>query len=108
MSQGPPRPTSSGGSDSGLAPRLYRELDRVRLRHDLPEHGLKRGEEGTIVHSFGAAHAYLVEFVDPADGSTRAEVEVSADAIAPVGDDRGRRELRRRRQSAPASASRRS
>jgi hypothetical protein len=84
MSQGSPRPTSSGGSDSRPAPHAYLELECVRLRHDLPAHGLKRGEEGTIVHSFATAHAYLVEFVDPTDGSTRAEIEVSADAIAPA------------------------
>jgi hypothetical protein len=35
------------------------------LRQDLPEHGLKRGQSGTIVHVFETAEAYLVEFVNP-------------------------------------------
>jgi hypothetical protein len=51
--------------------------------HDLPQHGLKRGEEGTIVHAFETAATYLVEFIDLTDGSTRAEIEVTPDDIAP-------------------------
>ena len=45
------------------------------------ETGLRRGERGTIVHVFESAPAYLVEFVDPTDGSTRAEVELTPDQI---------------------------
>lgn len=37
------------------------------------------------MHAFETAHAYLVEFVDPKDGSTRAEIEVTPDDIAPAG-----------------------
>jgi hypothetical protein len=36
------------------------------------------------VHTFETADAYLVEFVNPEDGSTRAELEVTPDDIAPV------------------------
>jgi hypothetical protein len=36
------------------------------------------------VHVFKNADAYLVEFVNPDDGSTRAELEVTPDDIAPV------------------------
>lgn len=75
------RPHASSASDSA---HRFRELACVQLRRDLPEHGLKRGEEGTIVHAFANADAYLVEFVDPADGSTRAELEVSPDDILPA------------------------
>lgn len=84
MSQGLRRHTSSAGDGSRVPPRRYRELECVRLRRDLPEHGLKRGEEGTIVHAFETARAYLIEFVDPKDGSTRAEIELTPDDIAPA------------------------
>jgi hypothetical protein len=57
----------------------------VRLRADLPEHGLKRGERGTGVHVFETAEAYLVEFVSPAEGSTRALAELTSDQLAPAG-----------------------
>jgi Domain of unknown function (DUF4926) len=66
----------------------YRELECVQLRRDLPEHGLVRGEEGAIVHAFETAATYLVEFIDPEDGATRAEIEVTPDDIAPVGGAR--------------------
>ena len=83
MSQGL-RPRTSSARASRRPPRRYRELDCVRLRRDVPEHGLRRGDEGTITHAFDAADAYLVEFVNPEDGSTRAEVELALDDIAPV------------------------
>lgn len=83
MSQGLRQRTSSASGDRRAPPGRYRELC-VQLRRDLPEHGLKRGEEGTIVHAFETAHAYLVEFVDRRDGSTRAEIEVTSDDIAPA------------------------
>ena len=79
MSQGS-RPRTSSASDSRRRPRRYRELECVKLRRDLPEYGLKCGEEGT----FETADAYLVEFVNSEDGSTRAESEVTPDDIAPA------------------------
>jgi hypothetical protein len=51
----------------------------------VPEQGLTRGESGTVVHVFEAADAYLVEFVNPADGSTRALAELTPDQLTPVG-----------------------
>jgi hypothetical protein len=36
------------------------------------------------VHVFESAEAYLVEFVSPADGSTRALAELTLDQLAPV------------------------
>ena len=65
--------------------RRYRSLEHVQLRHDLPEHALAHGESGTVVHVFETADAYLVEFVDPADGSTRALAELMSDQLAPAG-----------------------
>jgi hypothetical protein len=37
----------------------------------MPERS-EAGARGTIVHVFQSAEAYLVEFISPADGSTRA------------------------------------
>ena len=54
------------------------------MRQDLPEHGLERGQSGTIVHVFETADAYLVEFVNPDDGSTRALAELTPDWLAPA------------------------
>jgi hypothetical protein len=57
----------------------------VQLRQDVPEHGLTRGQAGTVVHVFETVDAYLVEFVNPADGSTRALAELTPDQLAPAG-----------------------
>ncbi|MGH2583618.1 MAG: DUF4926 domain-containing protein [Dehalococcoidia bacterium] len=50
---------------------MIRELDSVVLTHDIPEHGLKRGDMGAVVHVYGDNLAYEVEFVT-ADGYTAA------------------------------------
>jgi hypothetical protein len=39
------------------------ELERVALTEDLPEHGLKVGDIGMVVHIYGAHKGYVVEFV---------------------------------------------
>jgi Domain of unknown function (DUF4926) len=84
MSPGSPRRTSS--ATGRRRTRRFRALERVQLRRDLPEHGLKRGECGTVVHVFETAEAYLVEFVSPADGSTRALAELTPDHLGPVAE----------------------
>lgn len=81
MSQGSPLPSYADVDESRLPPRRYRELERVSLLVDVPEEGLKRGESGTIVHAMTVAEAYLVEFVNPEDGSTRALIDVTPDQI---------------------------
>ena len=82
MSRGSPPRSSEGDA---VAPRTrFRDLQAVRLLADLPEHGLGRGEPGTIVHVFDVADAYLVEFVNEADGSTRAQIELEPDKLAPA------------------------
>jgi hypothetical protein len=83
MSHGSPRRTSSAIAKRQRT-RCFRNLERVQLRRDLPEHGLKRGECGTVVQVFESAEAYLVEFVSPADGSTRALAELTSDELDPV------------------------
>ena len=62
-------------------------LDTVVLRTDLPEHGLKAGDLGTVVlvHRHGG---YEVEFTT-LDGETVAVVSLSPDHVRPV----GRREI---------------
>lgn len=39
------------------------ELQRVALTEDIPEHNLKAGDIGMIVHIFGDHKGYEVEFV---------------------------------------------
>lgn len=82
MSRGLRPPTSAASRPR--VPRRYRELACVRLRADLPEKGLSRGEVGTVVHVFETADAYLVEFVNEADGSTKALAELEPDQLAPA------------------------
>ena len=75
------RPPTSAASDR-QPPRRYRDLEAVQLRADLPEHGLKGGEIGTIVHVFDMVDAYLVEFTN--DGSTKTLAELEPEQIGPV------------------------
>jgi hypothetical protein len=54
-------------------------LDVVALLVDLPEHGLVRGQVGTVVERFDDG-AYEVEFSDD-DGRTYAELALGADVL---------------------------
>ena len=42
---------------------MIKELDTVVLSRDLPEHGLKEGDIGAIVHSYEEGEAFEVEFI---------------------------------------------
>jgi hypothetical protein len=42
---------------------MIQELERVALTDDLPEHGLKAGDMGMVVHVYGEYKGYEVEFV---------------------------------------------
>ena len=66
---------------------MIRELDSVVLACDLPEHGLKRGDVGTValVH---AGAGYEVEFMT-LDGETLAVVSLRDEQLRPI----GRREI---------------
>lgn len=66
---------------------MIRELDSVVLSCDLPEHGLKHGDVGTVVlvHPGGG---YEVEFM-ALDGETLAVVSLREDQLRPI----GRREI---------------
>ncbi len=66
---------------------MIRELDTIVLTSDLPEHGLKHGDVGTVVlvHSGGG---YEVEFMT-LDGETLAVVSLREDQLRSI----GRREI---------------
>ena len=66
---------------------MIRELDSVVLASDLLEHGLKRGDVGTVVlvHPGGG---YEIEFMT-LDGETLAVVSLREDQLRPI----GRREI---------------
>lgn len=63
-------------------------LESVVVLTDLPQHGLKRGDIGTVVH-VQSPDCVEVEFVR-ASGHTQAVVTLSVDQLRPVGprDDR--------------------
>jgi len=60
----------------------YRELDTVVLTRDLPEHGLRAGDLGAVVH-LHSVEALEVEFVR-ASGQTQALVTLASSDVRPV------------------------
>jgi len=64
---------------------MISELDVVVLTTELPEYGLRAGDEGTVVHAFGGGAAYLVEFTTP-EGDTIDVIEVQPDQIRRYAD----------------------
>jgi hypothetical protein len=62
---------------------VIRESDLVALTDDLHEHGLERGDVGTVVHRYEGGPAYEVEFV-AATGETIAVLTLGGDAIRPL------------------------
>ena len=66
---------------------MIKELDTVVLTEDLPEHGLKRADLGTVV-LIHAAGGYEVEFM-MLDGQTLTVVSLFPHQARPV----GRREI---------------
>ena len=42
---------------------MIQELERVALSEDLPEHGLKAGDIGMVLHIYNGHKGYEVEFV---------------------------------------------
>lgn len=59
-------------------------LDTVVLEHDIPAHGLRRGDLGAIVEVYGP-DAFEVEFVSAA-GQTSALVTLKASDIRAAND----------------------
>ena len=62
----------------------FRELDTVALSRDLPEHNLRRGDLGAVVHVLGP-DLYEIEFVR-ASGVTEALVSLGSTDLRAVGD----------------------
>jgi Domain of unknown function (DUF4926) len=67
---------------------MIRELDRVVLNDDLPEHGLERGDIGTVVLIHRDNRGYEVEF-NALDGEPVAVVSLYPNQLRPI----GRREI---------------
>ena len=42
---------------------MIKELDTVVLSRDLPDHGLKQGDIGAVVHCYKDGDAFEVEFI---------------------------------------------
>ena len=63
---------------------LLKDLDAVVLTTDVPTHGLRRGDVGTVVH-VNSPESFDVEFVR-ASGRTQALVTLGAKDVRPAGD----------------------
>ncbi len=66
---------------------MIKELDSVVLTVDLPEHGLRQGDVGTIVLMHGKK-GFEVEFI-ALDGETLTVVSLTREQVRPI----GRREI---------------
>ncbi len=42
---------------------MIKELDTVVLSRDIPEHGLRRGDIGAVVHCYKSGKGFEVEFI---------------------------------------------
>ena len=62
---------------------MIQELNSVVLTADLPEHGLKQGDIGTVVLTHRGGEGYEVEFVT-LDGETLAVVTLHASQVRPA------------------------
>ncbi len=62
----------------------YSELDIVVLNRDLPEHGLRAGDLGAVVHVY-SADSLEVEFVTAA-GRTEALVSIASSDVRPIAE----------------------
>lgn len=77
---------------------MIEELDRAVLTIDLPEHGLRAGDLGTVVMIHEGGAGYTVEFVS-LGGDTVAVVTLTASDLRPVQPN----EIASARELAPAS-----
>ncbi len=65
---------------------MTKEHDPVVLTASVPEHGLRPGDVGTVVHLYEDGLAYEVEFV-ALDGHTADVATVEASQVRPVSRD---------------------
>jgi hypothetical protein len=63
--------------------KIIRELDQVVLAADIPEHGLRAGDVGTVVLVHGDNAGYEIEF-GALDGETIAVVSVVAEQVRAI------------------------
>jgi Domain of unknown function (DUF4926) len=59
------------------------ELDTVVLTRSFPEHGLRKGDVGAVVHLYSGGKAFEVEFVTAA-GETQALLTIKAEDVRPM------------------------
>ena len=59
---------------------MIKELDTVVLSSDLPEHGLKRGDIGAVVHCYKGGEAFEVEFIT-GQGKTVAVITLNKEKV---------------------------
>jgi hypothetical protein len=62
---------------------MIRELETVVLLRDVPEHDLKSGDVGAVVHRYDTGKAFEVEFVT-AQGKTLAVLTLTESDVRPV------------------------
>ncbi len=60
--------------------KMIKKLDTVVLSQDLPEHGLKQGDIGAVVHSYKEGRAFEVEFIT-GKGDTVAVVTLNSEDV---------------------------
>lgn len=63
---------------------MIEELEIVVLTRDIPEHALKAGDVGTVVHRYEDGSAYEVEFV-ATEGRTLALLTLGRSDVRPMG-----------------------
>ncbi len=59
------------------------ELDTVVITRNFPEHGLRKGDVGAVVHVYSEGKAFEVEFVTAA-GETQALLTIKAEDVRPM------------------------
>jgi hypothetical protein len=64
--------------------RAIVELDLVALKRDMPEHGLRKGDVGTVVHCYADGRAFKVEMMT-GDGATIAVLTLPLTDVRPLG-----------------------
>ncbi len=62
---------------------MITELDTVVLRNDLPEHGLRAGDVGTVMLVHRGGEGFEVEFV-ALDGETVAVASLFSSQVRPI------------------------
>ena len=59
---------------------MIKEMDTVVLSRDIPEHGLKMGDIGAVVHCYKDGKAFEVEFI-AGQGDTIAVVTLNKEEV---------------------------